>query len=228
MFIFLIFFRQLHDLWNCEEEKFMFIPFLQGFGISGGLIAAIGAQNAFVLSQSVRRNHHMVIALICSICDATLIAVGIGGMGTLVASRPFLMQLAAWGGAAFLFLYGLRSFCSALRGGRLETDTETVSTLGSIICATLAVTLLNPHVYLDTIVLMGSVSGQFAGTGRIWFGAGAMTASFIWFFSLSLGGQMLAPLFQRPLAWRVLDGLVCVTMWGIAFSLLMAEHPNTV
>lgn len=206
----------------------MIIPFLQGVGISGGLIVAIGAQNAFVLSQSVRRNHHMIIALICSLCDATLIAVGIAGVGTLVASQPFLMQLTAWGGAAFLFWYGFGAFRSALRGGRLETDAQTVSTMRSAILATLAVTLLNPHVYLDTIVLMGSVSGQFAGTGRIWFGAGAMTASFIWFFSLSMGGQMLAPLFRKPLAWRVLDGLVCITMWGIAFSLLMAEHPDAV
>jgi len=206
----------------------MIIPFLQGFGISAGLIAAIGAQNAFVLSQSVRRNHHMMIALICSLCDAILITVGIAGVGTLVASRPFLMQLAAWGGAAFLFWYGTGALRSALRGGKLEDDAQTVSTLRSVIWATLAVTLLNPHVYLDTIVLMGSVSGQFAGSGRLWFGAGAMTASFIWFFSLSMGGQMLAPLFRRPLAWRVLDGLVCITMWGIAFSLLMAEHPNAV
>ncbi len=204
------------------------LPFLQGFGISAGLIIAIGAQNAFVLSQSIRRNHPFFIALLCSICDAALIAAGIAGTGSLVASDALYMQLAAWGGALFLFWYGFRAFRSALKGGKLETDAQTFTSLRSVLWATLAVTLLNPHVYLDTVILMGGISGQFSGSSRIYFGLGAMSASFIWFFSLSMGGKILAPLFRRPLAWRILDSLVCATMWFIGISLLTAGFPHPV
>ncbi|MDM8535956.1 LysE/ArgO family amino acid transporter [Desulfobacterales bacterium HSG17] len=201
----------------------MFIPFIQGFGMGGGLIVAIGAQNAFVLSHGVRKNHSFIIPLICSICDALLIMAGIAGVGAFVAANPFFTSLAAWGGAVFLFWYGFKAFCSALKGGKLDSDAKTRKSLQSAIIATLAITLLNPHVYLDTIILLGSISGQYQGNGRIFFGAGAMSASFIWFFSLSLGGQMLAPFFRKKAAWRLLDSLVCATMWIIAFSLIYQE-----
>lgn len=199
----------------------MFMQFAQGFGIGGGLIVAIGAQNAFVLSQAVRKNYILIIPLICITCDAVLIAAGVSGVGKAVASNPGFAKLAAWGGAAFLFWYGARAFRSALAGGRLEADEAAAPTLKAAVLATLAVTLLNPHVYLDTVILMGSVSGQYSRDGRIFFGIGAVCASILWFFSLSLGGQFLAPLFRRPVAWRVLDGLVCVVMWTIALSLVM-------
>lgn len=195
-------------------------PFIQGFGMGGGLIVAIGAQNAFVLTQGVRRNHHLAVAALCTLCDALLIGLGVTGVGTMVASNPTLATIAAWGGAAFLGWYGLNSFLSALRGGTLEEGTETGNTLRHTLMLTLAVTLLNPHVYLDTIVLMGSVSGQFPTPDRYVFGLGAVAASFVWFFLLSLGGQMLAPAFKREITWRVLDGLVCLTMWAIAASLV--------
>lgn len=199
----------------------MLVQFAQGFGMGGGLIVAIGAQNAYVLSQAVRRNYILVIPLICTVCDAVLIAAGVSGVGTLVASSPRLAGLATWGGAAFLLWYGGRAFRSALQGGTLEADRAAVPTLKAAVMATLAVTLLNPHVYLDTVVLLGGVSGQYNQTGRILFGAGAVSASVLWFFSLSFGGQLLAPLFRRPLAWQVLDGLVCAVMWTIALSLVM-------
>ena len=198
----------------------MIVPFIQGFGMGGGLIVAIGAQNAFVLSQGVRRSHTLIIPLICSLCDSILIMAGVAGVGTMVAANPLLMRIAAWGGAAFLFWYGLGAFRSALRGGKLESNDEPVRSLRSAVLTTLGLTLLNPHVYLDTIILLGSLSGQFAGNGRFVFGAGAMTASFIWFFSLSMGGRILAPLFRKRAAWQILDGIVCATMWFIAFSLL--------
>jgi L-lysine exporter family protein LysE/ArgO len=198
-------------------------PFIQGFGVGGGLIVAIGAQNAFVLTQGVRRNHHLAVAAVCALCDAVLIAFGVTGVGTLVASNPTLAVFAAWGGAAFLSWYGLSSFMSLVRGGSLEQGQEAGKTLRHTLILTLAVTLLNPHVYLDTIVLMGAISGQLPAAERYLFGFGAATASIIWFFSLSLGGQMLAPIFSRQITWRILDGLVCLTMWAIAFSLIRGQ-----
>ena len=198
----------------------MLVQFAQGFGIGGGLIVAIGAQNAYVLSQAVRKNYLLTIPLICIACDAVLIAAGVSGVGTLVASNPRFTGLATWGGAVFLGWYGARAFWSAFKGASLEADSEAAPSLKAAVLATLAVTLLNPHVYLDTILLLGSVSGQYSQTGRILFGAGAVSASIIWFLALSFGGQMLAPLFRRPLAWRVLDGLVGVVMWTIALSLV--------
>lgn len=191
--------------------------------MGGGLIVAIGAQNAFVLTQSVRRNHHMQVAALCALCDIVLIAFGVTGVGTMVASNPTLGQFAAWGGAAFLLWYGLGAFRSMLKGGSLQETDDDTKTLRHTLMLTLAVTLLNPHVYLDTIVLMGSISGQFAGQERYIFGIGAATASCLWFFVLSVGGQMLAPVFKRDITWRILDGAVCLTMWTIAGSLIVGQ-----
>ena len=177
--------------------KTMIAPFVQGFGVGGGLILAIGAQNAFVLSQGVRRNHHMIIALICIICDAVFISAGVAGFGGAVSNNPTLSQWVTWGGAGFLIFYGLRSLRSALRGGSMDTSDQAVRTLRAAIITTLAVTLLNPHFYLDTVILLGGVSSQFHGESRFFFWIGAVSASTLWFISLSLGGQMLAPLFQK-------------------------------
>jgi L-lysine exporter family protein LysE/ArgO len=201
----------------------MLVPFLQGAGLGGGLIVAIGAQNAFVLSQGVRRNHPLPIALLCGFCDALLILLGVSGVGRLVASNPLLGQIAVWGGALFLFWYGLRSLQSALRGGLLDTEKTSSPSLRAVLGATLAVSLLNPHVYLDTLVLLGGISGQFPEQERYLFGLGAMTASFAWFLILSLGAGFLAPLFRQPVAWRILDSLVFLTMWSLALSLLWGE-----
>ena len=199
----------------------MIAPFLQGFGTGGGLIVAIGAQNAFVLSQGVRRNHHLVIAMLCIFCDAIFISAGVIGFGRAISASAILSRLVAWGGAGFLLVYGVGSLRSALRGGRLDAASPSVGSLRAVIIATLAVTLLNPHFYLDTVVLLGSVSSQFQGESRLFFWTGAVSASTLWFLSLSLGGQMLAPLFRKPIAWRVLDSLVCATMWTIAGSLIL-------
>jgi L-lysine exporter family protein LysE/ArgO len=168
----------------------------------------------------VKRNHHLTVAAICAFCDLTLILAGVMGVGALVSQTPLLLSLAAWGGALFLTWYGLRAFRSALKGGHLDADRASAGSLRTVVLATLAVTLLNPHVYLDTVVLLGSISAQFADQARIYFAAGAACASFIWFFGLSLGGRLLAPLFKKAWAWRVLDGLVCLTMWFIAGSLV--------
>jgi len=198
----------------------MLLTFLKGFGAGSGLIIAIGAQNAFVLSQGVRKNHYIVIPLICAVCDALLILLGVTGMGTLIASSKSLSLIAGIGGAGFLFIYGIRSFRSAIRGGSLSANQKAESSLKAAILTTLAVTLLNPHVYLDTVILLGSISSQFKQPGHIFFGAGAVMASFVWFFSLSIGGKMLAPLFTKESSWRILDTLVGITMWAIALSVL--------
>jgi L-lysine exporter family protein LysE/ArgO len=199
----------------------MITPFIQGFGTGGGLIVAIGAQNAFVLSQGVRRNHHFIVALICIVCDAVFISVGVAGFGRAVSTNPTLSQLAAWGGAGFLFFYGLRSLRSALRGGSMDISDRSMRTLRAAIFTTFAVTLLNPHFYLDTVILLGSVSSQFHGENRLYFWVGAVSASTLWFISLSLGGQMLAPLFKKQISWRILDSVVCATMWALAVSLII-------
>jgi len=198
----------------------MLLTFFKGFGTGAGLIIAIGAQNAFVLSQGVKKNHFILIPLICAVCDALLIILGVTGMGALIASNKTLSLVAGIGGAIFLFLYGIGSFRSAFRGGSLSADQRVEPSLKTIVLTTLAVTLLNPHVYLDTVILLGSISSQFPPPGHLFFGAGAVTASFVWFFSLSLGGKLLAPLFSKESAWRILDTLVGITMWAIALSVL--------
>jgi L-lysine exporter family protein LysE/ArgO len=196
------------------------IAFLKGFGAGSGLIIAIGAQNAFVLSQGIKKNHYIVIPLICAVCDALLITLGVTGMGLFLASSRTLSLAAGMGGAVFLFLYGLRSFRSALAGGSLSSDEKTKTSLKTAVLTTLAVTLLNPHVYLDTVVLLGSLSSQFHSPGHLYFGAGAVMASFSWFFALGVGGRLMAPVFTREVSWRVLNSLVGITMWVIAGSVL--------
>lgn len=211
---------------NTYQGKIMITPFLQGFGAAGGLIVAIGAQNAFVLSQGVRRNHHFIIALVCIVCDIVFISAGIAGFGRTVSTNPLLSQLVAWGGAGFLFFYGLRSFRSAFRGASMDISERTAMTMKTAIITTLAVTLLNPHFYLDTVILLGSVSSQFHGESRLYFWVGSVSASTLWFISLTLGGQMLAPLFKKQISWRILDSIVCATMWGIAVLLIL--HQNSI
>ena len=198
----------------------MLLTFLKGFGVGSGLIIAIGAQNAFVLSQGVKTDHYIIIPLICAICDALLIILGVTGMGTLIASNQTLSLMAGIGGVGFLFIYGIGSFRSAIKGGSLSANHKAGSSLKVTILTTLGVTLLNPHVYLDTVILLGSISSQFKQPGHLFFGAGAVMASFVWFFSLSLGGRMLGPLFTKKSSWRVLDTLVGMTMWAIALSVL--------
>lgn len=196
-------------------------PLVQGFGVSAALIIAIGAQNAFVLQQGLRRSHVFVSALTCALCDAVLISLGVGGFGSLIASTPWLTLLATWGGALFLLVYGWRSFRSALRSNTLivQGDLARLS-LRATVLGLLAVSLLNPHALLDTLVLIGSVGGQYPAQQRAAFALGAMLASLTWFFSLAYGAARLAPLFQKPLAWRILDLAVGCLMWSIAASLI--------
>lgn len=196
--------------------------FLQGFGLGAGLIIAIGAQNVFVLQQGIMRQHVLLTALICTICDALLIALGVAGLGTLIAANDWLLRIATYGGALFLFGFGLRSFYNAWRLATLDPTTNTLAgaTVRATVAAVVGVSLLNPHVYLDTVVLVGSVGGQYSGVARSFFAAGAMAASATWFFALAYGAGWLAPLFARPTTWRILDFAVGCVMWVISFSLV--------
>ena len=191
---------------------------MKGMTTGGALILAIGAQNAFVLSQGLKKHHVIVIPLICALCDGLLIALGVTGMGKLMAESRTLYLILGIGGGVFLLCYGAKAFQSAFRGGRLEADHAGKPSLKSAVMATLAVTLLNPHVYIDTILLMGSLAGRFPDPGPMAFGAGAVAASCIWFFSLSLGAGFLAPLFQREISWRILDSSVGLIMWMVGFG----------
>ncbi len=197
----------------------MISSYMQGAGLGAGLIIAIGAQNAFVLSQGIRKQHRWLIPSICSLCDCLLILAGVAGLGTLVATNPYLSKLAGWGGATFLIIYGAKSLVMAFKNNALELDTPLDKTTKSAIITTLGLTLLNPHVYLDTVVLLGSISGQFSGTKRYIFALGACSASILWFYSLSFAGSLLQPLFKHHLSWKILDIFICLTMWTIAFSI---------
>jgi L-lysine exporter family protein LysE/ArgO len=203
------------------EDGFCITSYLEGCATGAGLIIAIGAQNAFVLKQGILKNHVFVTALICSLIDAILISIGVGGFGALLATNVLLLSLAKWGGAAFLIYYGFRSFRAVFKSEslHLEKGPERPDLKVTILTA-FVLSLLNPHVYLDTVILLGSIGAQFPGSQRLFFALGAMTASFVWFFVVGYGARYLAPLFQKPLAWKILDFLIGCVMWTIAFSLL--------
>lgn len=196
--------------------------FLQGLGLGAGLIIAIGAQNAYVLRQGLKREHHLSIAAVCSAADALLIILGGAGVGTLIASTPILASGAAALGAAFLSVYGALAFRRAWVGEALTNDADAppARTLKSALLTALAFSLLNPHALLDTVVLLGSISGQYAWDLRVWFLGGAVIASFAWFFTLAIAAGYLAPLFRKPNTWRILDALIGCVMWAIAASLV--------
>jgi L-lysine exporter family protein LysE/ArgO len=193
---------------------------LSGLGFGLSLIIAIGAQNAFVLRQGLRREHVLVVVLICALSDALLIGLGVGGLGTLLQLVPWLLVLVRVGGAAFLIVYGILAARRAVRPAALITEDAGATTpLFAAVMTCLALTWLNPHVYLDTVVLLGSVAGTH-GDDRWWFGLGAVVGSILWFTALGFGARFLRPLFAKPRAWRVLDGIIAVVMIAIAVSLL--------
>ncbi len=193
---------------------------LSGFALGFSLILAIGAQNAFVLRQGLRREHVFAVCLACALSDALLIAAGVAGFGALAGAAPWIEPAMRFGGAAFLLWYGARSLIGAWRGGEaLLAARDTRASLAATLGTVLALTWLNPHVYLDTVVLIGSVSAQYAD--RLAFGIGAVIASFVFFFSLGYGARLLAPLFARPRAWQVLDTGIGLVMWAIAAKLLV-------
>jgi len=192
---------------------------IAGFALGFSLILAIGAQNAFVLRQGLRREHVFALCLTCAVSDAILIAAGVAGFGSLAQAAPWFEPMMRYGGALFLTWYGLRSLASAWRGGAaMELAEGQRSSLRAALLTVLAFTWLNPHVYLDTVVLIGAISAQ--SPDRLAFGIGAVLASFTFFFSLGYGARALAPVFAKPRAWQALDLGIGLTMWSIAAGLL--------
>jgi L-lysine exporter family protein LysE/ArgO len=198
----------------------MELAFAKGFAMSAALIIAIGAQNAFVLRQGIKREHVLAVVLVCAVSDALLITLGIAGLGALVQRSPVMLEVARWGGALFLIGYGLLAARRAFAAHTLTVRDEPPLSLRAAIATCLAFTYLNPHCWLDTVVLLGAVASQQPADERAWFGTGAASASFAWFFALGYGARLLAPLFARPVAWRVLDALIALVMWTLAAALL--------
>ena len=192
-----------------------------GFLTGLSLILAIGAQNAFVLRQGLLRQHVLPLVLLCALSDAVLIAAGVAGFGAVTARLPWLPQLMTWGGAAFLLAYGALRLRAAWQGAdNLTLSGESVS-LRRTLAIGAAFTWANPHVYLDTLGLIGAVSTRFPGADKLAFGIGATTASFAFFFSLGFGARLLAPVMTSARAWRVLDAVIGLTMWALAAGLLL-------
>ncbi len=203
---------------------FILSTYLSGLGAGAGLIMAIGAQNAHVLRTGLKREHVGLTVATCIVIDALLIGLGVAGLGALVQASAPLLGVARWGGAAFLFWYGLRSWRAVLRS-------ESLSTMGSLpsisawraLISVCALSLLNPHVYLDTVVLLGALGTQFPAPERASFALGAISASLLWFSVLGYGARRLAHLFARPIAWRCIDALTGTMMLALAARIALAD-----
>lgn len=192
---------------------------LKGFFSGAGLIIAIGAQNAFILKLGLIRRHLLPAVLFCAISDAVLIAAGVAGLGALVERYKSLLHVVTIGGALFVFVYGVLAMMRAFKAEAMVARGEDMSL--SMVLMTLATfTWINPHVYLDTVLLLGSLSAAYEGDAKMAFAIGAVTASFVWFFLLGYGARILAPAFARPITWRILDGVIALIMWAIAYTLI--------
>ncbi len=199
----------------------MWQSYFNGLLVTAGLIIAIGAQNAFVLAQSLRREHHLPVAALCILCDILLIAVGVFGLAAVLVANPLLLSITRWGGVAFLTFYGVVALRRAARPQALHEDAQrSPRSLRSVLLAALAVTLLNPHVYLDTVLLIGSIGAQQPEPSA--YTLGAASASTLWFMLLALGGAWLAPWLARPLTWRLIDLGVAGMMFAIAIQLVLS------
>ncbi len=213
---------------------------LAGFGLGLSLIVAIGAQNLFVLRQGIRREHVLAVATVCALSDAALIVVGVSGLGAILEAAPGVIEVVRWAGAVFLTGYAVLAARRAIRpsGDALSIDPApdspiadtsesarhvvTTSRLAPVLATCLALTWLNPHVYLDTVFLLGSVAATY-GDARWPFAIGAVAASIVWFFSLALGARFLSRVLSTPRAWRVLDAIIAVVMFAIAVSLVLPQ-----
>ena len=195
---------------------------LAGTGLLTGLalIVAIGAQNAFVLRQGVRREHVGAVVLVCMASDAVLILAGTAGVGALVQAVPWLLEVLRWGGALYLLWFAVSSLRAALRPQGLVAE-QAPRTAGSVIATTLALTWLNPHVYLDTVVLLGSLANQQGPDLRWVFAGGAVVGSIVWFSALGYGARALAPVLDRPRAWQIVDLVIAAVMLALAVSLIL-------
>lgn len=194
---------------------------LAGFGAGASLIVAIGAQNAFVLRQGLRREHVLTAVAICILSDMALIAAGVAGMGALTRTAPLALEIVRWAGAAFLLCYAVIAARRAIRGSTIEPGEASGRSHRNIVLTTLALTWLNPHVYLDTMVVLGTLGAAHGSAGRWFFAVGAMAASLCWFAALGYGSRVLTGVLGRPAVWRVLDSAIAVLMVVLAVALLI-------
>jgi len=203
---------------------------LQGFSLGATMIIPIGAQNAYVLNQGIKRNHHLTTATICSVMDVFFISLGIFGGGALLSQNETLLTVVTLGGIAFLTFYGWLSLRAALQSSDEQESQPQKLARGrrAVILGALAVTVLNPHLYLDTVVILGSIGGQFEGSDRLAFALGTMTASFVWFYGLSIGAAKLAPVLSKPKTKKTIDLIVASMMFIIAFALAKSLYTQWV
>ena len=194
---------------------------LAGFATGGSLIVAIGAQNTFVLRQGLRQEHVLPIVALCATADALLILAGVAGLGEFIQAAPGALAWLRIAGAVFLAVYGWKALRRALEPHQAVVDQGAPTTLQAAVATALAFTFLNPHVYLDTVVLVGALANQHQGAERWQFAVGAAAASVVWFSALGFGAKLLVPLFARPVTWRVLDGIIAAVMFSLAGTLLL-------
>jgi len=199
----------------------LLLPFFSGLTAGASLIIAIGAQNAFVLRQGLRREHVLAIVAVCALSDVVLIALGVAGIGALVEAAPLALTIVTIAGALFLLAYAVFAARRAIRPKALEAVGGEKTTLVAAVLTAVALTWLNPHVYLDTVLLLGSLAATHGPDGKWIFAAGAALASIVWFTALGYGARLLSRVFARPVAWRVLDGLIAVVMLALAIMLLL-------
>lgn len=196
--------------------------FIQGLIVCFGLIVSIGAQNAFLLKQGILKQHVFAVALICFLGDVFLMTVGVLGLGELISQRPIVSLIIAILGAIFLFTYGSQSFISMFRSsGALTQSSEKASSLKRVLMITFAITFLNPHVYIDTVVILGAIGGKLALSEKIAFLSGALSCSLVWFFGVGYGAGFLAPYFAKRRVWQILDFITGLIMYAIAISLVI-------
>ena len=194
------------------------LVFVPGFFTGLSLIVAIGAQNAFVIRQGLARQYVLLVVVICTLSDIALIALGAGGLGRIVQSNASFLEVIRWFGVAYLTWFGIKTLRSVFKKEVLTTSEYSSESVGKIARTTLALTWLNPHVYLDTVILLGTVSNQFKENRWI-FSAGAMLASTLWFAAIGFGAQSAARFMSRPIFWKVLDGVIAAIMFSIAILL---------
>ena len=198
--------------------------FITAFVLAAGLIMAIGAQNSHVLRQGIAGHYVGITVILCAFFDTVLMTSGVFGFGWLLTQLPMLEDVARVGGAVFLLWYGSRCVRSAMAPlSSVSVESRVATSLPAAIATVSAFTLLNPHVYLDTLVLIGSIGGQYEGTARTVFAVGAFTASWVWFIALGYGARLVRPYFENPRAWQVLDGFIALVMFAIALSLLWEQ-----
>lgn len=194
------------------------LALIPGFLTGLSLIVAIGAQNAFVIRQGLLRQHILLVVVICAISDAVLIFLGTGGLGTLIQGKPSLLELIRWFGVAYLTWFGIRSFRSAFKSQSLKADEGAAISKRKIVTTCIALTFLNPHVYLDTVILLGSVANQF-DDNRWFFAIGGATASLVWFTAIGYGAKSASKFMSEPIFWKILDSIIATVMFTIAITL---------